>query len=140
MRGTFSNYKMIECMRDHQTNWKKKKIIKSFVALYSSKNGNFRMTIQFFNFCAFYLSQKLMWSVMLLMLLASLYILLEVHFHIYYKCCLIIFLLRSTVDDKGLCFSSHDNSSREEYFWKQSVFPGCNPFIFSEIRRKKDGQ
>ena len=39
-------------------------------------------------------------------------------------------------DDKGLCFSSHDNS-REEYFWKQSVFPGCNPFIFSEIRRKK---
>ena len=93
----------------------------------------------FFNFCAFYLSQKLMWSVMLLMLLASLYILLEVHFHIYYKCCLIIFLLRSTVDDKGLCFSSHDNS-REEYFWKQSVFPGCNPFIFSEIRRKKDGQ
>ena len=95
MRGTFSNYKMIECMRDHQTNWKKK-IIKSFVALYSSKNGNFRMTIQFFNFCAFYLSQKLMWSVMLLMLLASLYILLEVHFHIYYKCCLIIFLLRST--------------------------------------------
>ena len=113
-----------------------KKIIKSFVALYFLRNVNLRMTIQF-NFCTFFSAKN--WCDPLCCNASSI--------STYWK---FISIFITSVALSYFCWdlqmtrvsvfsSSRDNAKLggQEYFWKQSVFPGCNPFIFSEITEKK---